>query len=288
MSTAPLTIACVQTEPIFGDVDANLSALSAAVATAAGNGAQLVVAPELCTTGYVFESRDEAFELADAVGDAGPADALADLARELGVHLVAGFAERDGARLYNSALIAGPGGPLGVYRKLHLWENEALFFERGDRGMPVFATPHGRIAAMVCYDAWFPELWRLAAVQGADLICLPTNWVPIPGQADGQMPMANVLCMAAAHSNSLFVAAADRVGTERGQPFIGSSLVVAPTGWPVAGPASPTAAETVLVDVDLAEARRQRAFNTFNHLLRDRRTDIYDRTLGSGVVEGWH
>jgi predicted amidohydrolase len=288
MSVAPLSIACVQTEPVFGDVEGNLGALRAAIAAATEDGAQLVVAPELCTTGYVFGARDEAFALAETVGRGGAVDALVDLARDLGIHLVAGFAERDGDRLYNSALLAGPTGLLGVYRKLHLWENEALFFERGDRGLPVFATPHGRIAAMICYDAWFPELWRLAAVQGADLVCLPTNWVPIPGQAADRPPMATTLCMAAAHSNSLFVAAADRVGTERGQPFIGSSLIVAPTGWPVAGPASMSEPEMVLAEIDVSEARRQRAFNDFNHLLRDRRTDVYDKTLGSGIAEGWH
>jgi N-carbamoylputrescine amidase len=285
---APVTIACLQTEPVFGDVDTNLAALTSAITAAVEDGAQIVVAPELCTTGYVFGTREEAYALAEPVGGQGAVDALVDLARDLGVHLVAGFAERDGDRLYNSALVAGPRGVLGVYRKLHLWEAEALYFERGDRGLPVFATPHGRIAAMICYDAWFPELWRLAALQGADLVCLPTNWVPIPGQAPERPPMATILCMAAAHQNSLYVAAADRIGTERGQPFIGSSLVVAPTGWPVCGPASASAPATVIAHVDLADARRQRAFNPFNHLLRDRRRDVYGAMLGSTIAEGWH
>lgn len=268
--SAPLTIACLQTRPAFGDRDGNLAALDAAIAGAVEQGAQLVVAPELCLSGYVFRSREEAYALAETP------DALAELARAHGVHLVAGFAERDGLRLYNSAAVASPDGLLGVYRKLHLWEEEALYFERGDRGLPVFETPFGRIAAMVCYDAWFPELWRMAALGGADLVCLPTNWVPIPGQAPGERAMANVLCQAAAHSNGLWVAAADRVGEERGQPFIGQSLVVAPTGWPAAGPASDSEEETLVARIDLGGARRARTFNAFNHLLRDRRTDVYD------------
>jgi predicted amidohydrolase len=285
---APVTVACLQTRPVLGDVDGNVERLAAAIGRAVDAGADIVVAPELCTSGYMFASRAEARQLADAPGAGGAVDALAGLAREHAIHLVAGFPERDGARLYNSALLAGPDGVLGTYRKLHLWNEEALVFERGDLGMPVFHTPHGRLAMMVCYDAWFPELWRLAALQGADLVCLPTNWVPIPGQAEGQAAMANTLCMAAAHSNSVWVAAADRVGEERGQPFIGQSLIVAPTGWPAAPPASATDEALVLAHVDLADARRARSFNDFNHLLRDRRRDVYGAMVGADVEEGWH
>src|SRR5262249_62326873 len=96
----------------------------------------------------------------------------------------------------------------------------------------------GRIGTFICYDGWFPESFRLCALQGADLVCIPTNWVPIPGQAQDREAMANVLCMAAAHSNSLFVAAADRIGVERGQQFIGQSGIISYTGWPIGRAAS--------------------------------------------------
>src|SRR5437899_1572516 len=82
------------------------------------------------------------------------------------------------------------------------------------------------IGDVVGYDGWFPEVYRLCALQGADLICVPTNWVPMPGQPAGQEPMAVTLAMASAHSNSMFIACADRVGSERGQAFIGKSLIV--------------------------------------------------------------
>jgi branched-chain amino acid transport system permease protein len=104
--------------------------------------------------------------------------------------------------------------------------------------------------------------------------------VPIPGQDPKQPAMANVLAMGAAHVNSVFVAAADRVGTERGQPFLGCSLICAYTGWPVAGPASRTEPETIIADLNLSEARRKRNWNDFNQILRDRRTDTYDTMLG--------
>ena len=162
-----------------------------------------------------------------------------------------------------------------MYRKNHLWGAEALFFERGDLGMPVFHTDFGRVAIAICYDIWFPETFRLAALGGADLLCVATNWVPMPEQPAHLPMMANVLAMAGAHSNSMFVAAADRVGVERDQPFLGNSVIVGPTGWPVAGPASADREEIIAADLDLSEARRRRNLNEFNHLLRDRRSDLY-------------
>ena len=111
----------------------------------------------------------------------------------------------------------------------------------------------------------------MAAVQGADLICIPTNWVPMPDQPKKLPVMANILVMGAAHSNSVFIAAADRVGTERDQPFLGCSVIVSHTGWPLAGPASSSHEEIIFADINLSDARQKRALNAFNQPLRDRR-----------------
>jgi predicted amidohydrolase len=100
--------------------------------------------------------------------------------------------------------------------------------------------------------------------------------------------MANILCMAAAHSNSIFVAAADRVGTERGQSFIGQSLIVSYTGWPIGGPASPDREEIIYAEANLADARRKRNWNEYNQVLRDRRIDVYDELLGAKVARSWY
>ena len=110
----------------------------------------------------------------------------------------------------------------------------------------------------------------------------------MPEQPDNLPVMANILSMSGAHSNSMFVAAADRVGLERGQPFLGNSLIVSHTGWPVAGPASADREEMLIADINLADARRKRALNEFNQLLRDRRTDLYDEMLGTGAKRGWY
>ena len=283
-----LRVACIQTNPVFGDTARNVARTIELISEAASAGAQLVVLPELCNTGYVFETRQEAFDLAEQVPDGPTTRRWAEAAASLGIHLVAGITERDGDVLYNSAALIGPQGHVGTYRKNHLWGAEALFFERGNLGMPVFRTAAGRIACAICYDIWFPETFRLAALQGADLLCVPTNWVPMPSQPQDMMVMANILAMGGAHSNSMFVACADRVGTERGQPFLGNSIIAGHTGWPLAGPASPHEEEILIADMNLADARRGRHLNDFNQLLRDRRTDVYDEMLGATVKPGWY
>jgi N-carbamoylputrescine amidase len=283
-----ITVACLQMLPTFGDVAANVADSLRMIDQAAARGADLVVLPELCNSGYVFASREEAFALAEEIPGGPTVKAWAERAARHRLYLVAGICERAEGNLYNSAVVLGPEGYLGTFRKVHLWNEETLYFEPGDLGFPVFHTPIGRIGVAICYDGWFPETYRLCALQGADIVCVPTNWVPIPGQAAGRQAMANILAMGAAHSNSMFIACADRVGVERGQPFEGQSLIVGYTGWPVAGPASRDSEEIVFAEIDLREARRKRNWNAFNQVLRDRRTDVYDEMLGSAAKRGWY
>lgn len=275
-----IRVACVQMRPDVGEVDRNRARSLELLSAAADSGARLVVLPELCNSGYVFESRGEASECAEGVPDGPTVSAWAGLCRDRDLYLVAGIAERSERRLFNSSVVLGPEGYIGTFRKVHLWNLENNFFEPGDLGFPVFQTPIGRIATFICYDGWFPEAYRECALRGADIICVPTNWVPIPGQAEGQQAMATVLCMANAHSNSVFIAAADRVGVERGQPFNGQSVIVSYTGWPLAGPASPTEEEIIYADVDLKRARSARNWNDFNDPLRDRRPEAYTASAG--------
>ncbi|HEX7985581.1 MAG TPA: nitrilase family protein [Duganella sp.] len=274
-SAGPVRIACVQMEPHIGDVAANRAATARFIETAARQGARLIVLPELCNSGYVFHSREEALALAEEIPAGDTCRLWCALAHRLRVYIVAGIAERDGTALYNAAVVIGPDGYVGKYRKLHLWNQENLHFSPGDLGVPVFDTPFGRVGVAVCYDGWFPEVYRMAALQGADLVCVPTNWVPMPDQPPGQHPMAVTLTMASAHSNALFIACADRVGIERGQPFIGGSVIVHCSGWPAAGPASRDDEAIVYADLDLSEARDQRRLTEFNQLLSDRRGDVY-------------
>ena len=285
---AVIRVACIQMEPVVGRKQANIEKSVASIEEAARNGARLIVLPELANSGYVFESREEAFALSEPVPDGESTRAWARLARDRDLYIAAGICERDGDMLYNSAVLVGPEGHVGTFRKVHLWNEENLYFEPGNLGFPVFKTPIGRIGAMICYDGWFPEGYRLCALQGADIICIATNWVPIPGQDESREAMANILCMGAAHTNSVFIAAANRVGTERGQPFIGQSLIVSYTGWPIAGPASRDKEEILYAECNLADARRKRNWNEYNQVLRDRRTDVYAEMLGAEARPGWY
>lgn len=287
-SESVVKIACIQFRPVVGDKSDNVKKSLDMIKTAADNGAKLLVMPELCNSGYVFETREEAFELSEGVPNGSTTKAWSDIASQYGLHIVAGINEREGRSLYNSSVVIGPDGHVGTFRKVHLWNEENLFFEPGNLGFPVFQTPIGRIGTFICYDGWFPESFRMCALQGADIICIPTNWVPIPGQDPKREAMANILVMAAAHSNSVFVAAADRVGTERGQPFVGQSIIVNYTGWPIGEPASLDKEEIIYADANLSDARRMRNWNEYNQVLRDRRTDVYDEMLGSDTKPGWY
>ncbi|OPA86117.1 hydratase [Pseudomonas fluorescens] len=276
------TVAALQMEPRVGCKAANLAMTLRLIEEAVQAGAQVVVLPELVSSGYVFSSREEAFDLAEEVPAGASTRAWEAMARKHNVYIVGGVAERVGHTLYNAAVMVGPQGYIGTYRKLHLWGDEHLYFEAGDLGLPVFHTPLGRLAMIICYDGWFPEVYRLLALQGADIVCMPTNWVPMPGQGESTMIMANTLAMASAHVNSLNIICANRIGTERGQAFVGNSLIVGANGWPLAAPASADREQIIYAEINLKVSRHTRHLTPFNTLLRDRRTDIYDPLLGTG------
>lgn len=270
-----IRIACIQFEPVFGDVGANLATMEARIRAAHAKGALVMILPELADTGYVFHDVDEVGLYAGPIPAGHSAQHLIALAKELGIHIVSGLAERDGKAFFNSAILCGPEGYIGKYRKLHLWNREKLYFQPGDLGLPVFDTAIGKLGVAICYDGWFPETFRQLAFAGAELVCIPTNWVPMPGQTREMEPMANILHKAAAHSNALYIACADRVGTERGQPFIGSSLIIGPTGRPLAGPASYDGDETLIAEVRLDAIAQSRKLNEHNDVIGDRRPDVY-------------
>lgn len=277
-----ITVAAVQMEPRVGCKPENLEVSLQLIAEAASAGAQIIVLPELVSSGYVFSSREEAFELAESVPAGISTQAWVDAAHQHNIYVIGGVAERVGHKLYNAAVMVGPEGYMGTYRKLHLWGDEHLYFEAGDLGLPVFHTPLGCMAMIICYDGWFPEVYRLLAMQGADIVCMPTNWVPMPGQVNGGMIMANTLAMANAHSNGLNIICANRVGTERGQLFVGNSIIVGADGWPLAAPGSANIQQILYADINLKASRKSRHLTTFNTVLRDRRTDVYDPMLGTG------
>lgn len=281
---SPVRAAAIQFDPRVGleNRDANVRRTLELIGEAADQGAKLVVLPELANTGYAFDTREEAYAHAEPVPSGETTQAWITLARERGLYIVGGITERDGVRLYDTAVLIGPDGFVGKYRKTHLWNREKLFFTPGDLGLPVFDTKLGRIGLLVCWDIWFPEVARLLAVQGADVICSVNNWVwtPPPLFDDAGNCMAAYLTMTASHVNNVAFVAADRVGTERGGKFLGCSLITGTNGWPI-GRIAPPEEETIIYgDLDVVASRSALIWNDLNDLARDRRTDLYDPLLG--------
>ena len=173
-----IALAAIQMDVKFGQKDENINNSLRLIQEAAEKGAKLIVLPELCNTGYAFNSRDEVYPLAEKAPEGETIRAWIKTAKDLNVYICGGFVEldEDEIRIFNSSVLVGPEGHIGTYRKLHLWNTEKYFFEPGDTGLPVFNTPIGRIGMLICYDLWFPEAFRILKL-GADVICCPSNWV---------------------------------------------------------------------------------------------------------------
>jgi 5-aminopentanamidase len=275
----PTKIAVAQLAITVAEPDANRLAAAQAVAEAAAAGARLVVLPELCDSGYVF---DPAAPVAEARGLAAPADGNPTLRQwqalsaQHGLVIVGGFCELgDDDRLYNSAAVVDASGTRAVYRKAHLWDAEKLVFTPGDAAPAVVDTDAGRVGLMVCYDLEFPEWTRLAALDGAELIAAPVNW---PGYSwpAGERPAEVVKAQATAAASGVFVAVADRCRTERGVPWISGSLIASPEGYLLAGPVLADRPTLLTADCDLPRARNKRVSER-NDLLADRRPELYAR-----------
>lgn len=262
----PVRVVCCELAPVVGDLDGNLARAAAAVDAAVAAGAQVVVLPELVTSGYCFASPAQARSVAI------PADHPALLGWGVGAAVViGGFAElgEDGL-LANSAVLVDEGGVRAVYRKTHLWDRESLFFTPGTEPAPVVETAVGRIGVMICYDLEFPEMTRSVALRGADLLAVPTNW-PWVDRPAGQPAPEVVIAMAAARVNRMAVACCDRRGVERGRRWNEASTIIGADGWPLA---TADAGGTVAADLDLRDSR-DKQISPRNDVHRDRRPDVY-------------
>jgi predicted amidohydrolase len=262
-------VAAVRLGPEIGALEANRRAAVSAIEEAAAAGAELVVLPELAVSGYVFSGADEAHSCAEPAP--GPTtEAWQAAAERTGCTVVGGLCELDrSGRLRNSAVVVDPSGLRAVYRKLHLWGREKLMFVAGDEAPPVIETQSGRIGVGICYDLWFPELARNLALRGADILVAPSNLSASPSQP-GLPHVDVVVAIATAHVNRMHVVVADRCRDERGERWLGASLVVAADGSLVAQSFDGAQPGSVLADLDLAGARDKR-WGEHNDLLGDRR-----------------
>src|SRR6185436_3809496 len=163
-----------QYAPEFGQVKRNLDHVSERIS---GIQCELLVLPELFATGYQFVTKSEIESLAEPVPDGLTTKRLTELARMHGMYLVAGLPERAGASIYNSAVVVGPAGFVGCYRKTHLFFEEMDYFSPGNTGFQVWDCGAARVGVMVCFDWFYPESARVLALKGADIICHPSNLV---------------------------------------------------------------------------------------------------------------
>ncbi len=255
-----------QNRPEFGDVAGNLDRIAAKLDAAE---ADLIVLPELCASGYQFVSHEEVGRLSEPIPDGPTTKRLLDLAKRKRMVIVAGLPERSGASYFNSAVVVGPQGFIGCYRKTHLFFEETLFFTPGDSGFHVWDIGQAKIGVMICFDWYYPEAARTLALRGADILCHPSNLV-LPNCPDS-MP---VRCL----ENRVFAITCNRTGSEaRGGKdpltYIGCSEIVTPRGT-ILHRASRDQDELCVLEIDPVEARNK-SVTKYNDLLRDRRDAFY-------------
>lgn len=259
-----MRVALVQFEPVFGERDWNVERL---LALCRENPADLYVLPELAYTGYQFVSAEETRSLADDL-ESPRIRAFKEAARDLDAAIVFGFPEISGASVYNASLAVLPDGRSYLYRKTHLFYKETLYFSPGDTWFVVFEFRGARVGLAICFDWFFPESFRTLALKGADIVAHCSNLV---------MPYCQRADFAAAVQNRIFIATANRVGSEQREDerltFTGESVLVSPKGeYLLRGPVD---GEAVLVaEIDPAQAR-DKLLNRYNDVFAMRRMDMY-------------
>jgi len=274
----PLTVALCQLR-WSGDPARNVDRGLAMAAEGFAGGADIVVLPELAVPGYTVDPLVLA-ESAQTLN--GPAvKAWQRAAAVGGGYVIGGLCERDGERLFDSAVMVSGDGVLARYRKAHLFAGEKNVFAPGDTGFPVVSTPYGTFGLCICYDLRFVEVLRILALQGAELVLVPSAWVSgfdrgtpaaaaMPGQVAGLLVQANL--------NQVFAVAASFAGPGPGAPFLGCSVAASPYGDAMAGPLPADAEQVAFAHIDLdwvAEAGRRTPLVTPR---KDRRRDLYSVT----------
>lgn len=260
--------AALQFAPRFGEVSANRRRVEA-LAAAASAPFDLLVLPELFQTGYQFQDRGEATRLAEKIPDGATCRFLAELSRRHNAVVVAGLAENQGGKIYNSAAAFSPHGFLGRYRKIHLFHRETQLFSPGEAAAPVLEYGGVCFGLLICFDWIFPEMARSLALRGAQLLCHPANLVlPFCPQA---MPLR---CL----ENRLFALTANRTGREdriggEVNAFIGQSQLAGP-GGEILFRLHPEEEGVGAAEIDPARALDKR-LTPENDLFADRRPALY-------------
>ena len=261
-----MQVGFIQNNPVFGDVEYNLSKVESLLTQYT---ADLMILPELFSTGYHFLNQKEVLKLSEPIPEGPTTQTLIRICDKNQISIIAGIAERNENRSYNSAVVIGPNGYLGKYRKIHLFGTEKNCFDQGNLPLKIFNIGAARVGVMICFDWRFPETARTLALGGADLIAHPSNLV---------LPHCPQAIITRCLENRIFIVTANRVGTEERIPgntlnFIGQSQVVDPDGN-ILCRASEKEEETKIVDIDI-EKSRNKSISSGDDLFIDRRPDLY-------------
>jgi N-carbamoylputrescine amidase len=264
------------------DVEANIQKAVKGIEEAAANGANIVCLQELFTSLYFCDVEDhENFKLAEAIP--GPTTSvMEELAKRLNVVIIASLFEKRAQGLYHNttAVIDADGKYLGKYRKMHIPDDpgyyEKFYFTPGDLGYKIFETKFAKIGVLICWDQWYPEAARITSLMGAEILFYPTaiGWDesetnPVINQE--QHDAWQTIQRSHAVANGLYVVSVNRVGSEAGQKFWGSSFVANPHGR-LLYLASHDREEVHVEKIDLDQTEYYRTTWPF---LRDRRIDSY-------------
>jgi N-carbamoylputrescine amidase len=275
-----LTVAALQLPLAAADPATNIAAVAALVEQAAGQGAQVILPPELFAGPYFCKVEDEAlFALAAPLAEDASVRAMQRLAKGLGVAIPTSFFERDGQHYYNTLAMVGPDGEImGTYRKSHIPDGpgyeEKYYFRPGNTGFKVWDLFGTRIGVGVCWDQWYPECARAMALMGAEVLFYPTAIGSEPYDAElDTSRMWRRAMLGHAVSNCMPVGAANRIGTEDGQRFYGQSVISDEWG-DYLGEFGAQDSGVLTTRLDLARAARHRAGMGF---FRDRRPQLYGR-----------
>lgn len=261
-----MKVGFLQFSPLFGETDANLQKVGELIGDTS---CDLLVLPELFSTGYTFRSRRELRGLAETVPDGKTVGFLRGVADRKGMAVVGGFPEREGKKVYNSSLLCLPGGAFHIYRKKHLYHREKKFFTVANDPFTVYTIQRGvRVGLLVCFDWIFPEAMRTLALSGAHIICHSANLV---------LSYCQDAMITRAVENRLFIITANRTGSEkRGRythHFTGMSQIVSPEGRMLAR--ADEREETVSVVRINPSAAQNKRVTPLNDVLKDRRGTLY-------------
>jgi len=260
-----LKVGFLQLRPKFGEVRDNVRAAQSLLMNVSD---ATIVLPELFNTGYLFRSQDELDLLAESVTTGYTVTEMKKLAKQSNLNIVFGMAEKQGRKYYNTAVLVTQSGKTFAYRKTHLFDREKLFFSAGDKGYAVHQVEGARIGMMVCFDWIFPEVARVLALEGAQIICHPANLV---------LPYCQDAMRTRSIENRVYTVTANRIGGEkRGSvsiSFTGNSQIVDPNGNVLAH-AGDRSESLKIVEIRVEEADNK-AITTNNDLFKDRRVSLY-------------